>query len=145
MLPVIRKRVERGQSFVELALLLPILLVLAVGIGDLAFAMWTYSVMANAAQEGAAYASYAPADTAGIDARVRATSSVAVNWKDTEAVQVAVQNLSIAKKSCEGEPIQVTVSTRYNITTPFVGALLGRQWVVLAPSAKAVILSPTCP
>lgn len=48
---------ENGQSLVELALALPLLLVIVLGLGDLGRAFYYSSVIANAAREGASYAS----------------------------------------------------------------------------------------
>jgi hypothetical protein len=47
---------ERGQSLVEFAVILPILVVLLVGIFDLGHVVWTNDALTNAAREGARYA-----------------------------------------------------------------------------------------
>jgi hypothetical protein len=52
---VIRRRDERGQTLVELALILPIFLMLLVGIFDLGHVVWTNDLVSNAAREGARY------------------------------------------------------------------------------------------
>jgi len=49
------KRPARGQSLVEFALLLPILMLIAVVLLDLGRAVYYYSVIHNAAREGARY------------------------------------------------------------------------------------------
>jgi hypothetical protein len=51
---------ERGQSLVEMALILPILLLLVVGIVDLGRAFNNHVIITNAAREGARYASRYP-------------------------------------------------------------------------------------
>ncbi len=48
-------RDERGQSLVEYALVLPILLLLLVGIMEFGIAVFNYNTIANAAREGARY------------------------------------------------------------------------------------------
>ncbi len=55
-----RSRAEQGQSVAELALLLPLLVLLAVGVGDMGRAFHTYIVITNASREGARYASHFP-------------------------------------------------------------------------------------
>jgi len=49
-------RSERGQSLVELALVLPLLILLLMGIADLGRAFYSYIEITNAAREGARYA-----------------------------------------------------------------------------------------
>jgi hypothetical protein len=51
---------ERGQSLVEMALITLVLLFLVAGIADLGRAFYTYTVITNAAREGARYASLFP-------------------------------------------------------------------------------------
>lgn len=55
---ILRRR--HGQSVAELALLLPLLVLLAVGVADLGRAFHTYIVITNASREGARYASHFP-------------------------------------------------------------------------------------
>jgi Flp pilus assembly protein TadG len=63
-----RKINERrtGQSIIELALMLPVLLLLVVGVIDLGRVFFSYQAVVNAAREGARYAAMNPTDTAGI-------------------------------------------------------------------------------
>lgn len=49
------EREERGQSLVEVALFLPILLIILVGIVEVSHALTAYLVIANAAREGARF------------------------------------------------------------------------------------------
>jgi len=49
------ERGERGQSLVEIALFLPILLIILVGIVEVSHALTAYLVIANAAREGARF------------------------------------------------------------------------------------------
>jgi Flp pilus assembly protein TadG len=51
---------ERGQSLVELALLLPVILFVAMGVLDLGRAMYAYVAVSNAAQAGAEFAARNP-------------------------------------------------------------------------------------
>ncbi len=61
---------ESGQSLVEFAVMLTLLLILVSGILEAGRALFTYLAMRDAAQEGALYASTRPTDTAGIRNRV---------------------------------------------------------------------------
>jgi hypothetical protein len=57
---------KNGQSLVEMALLLPILLLLSVVTLDLGRGIYYYSTIYNAAREGARYGIIHPDDTVGI-------------------------------------------------------------------------------
>ncbi len=59
---------QRGQSLVEFALTLPLLLLILVGVLDLAQAYRGYVALTNAAREAARFAASHPIDTAGIQA-----------------------------------------------------------------------------
>ena len=62
----LKKRSENGQSLVEFAVSLVILMLLLSVIVDGARALFTYLSMRDASQEGALYASYKPNDSSGI-------------------------------------------------------------------------------
>lgn len=62
---------EKGQSLVELALLLPVLIMLLMGTVDLGRAFYTYVAITNAAREGARYGASFPTVNSGIRDRVR--------------------------------------------------------------------------
>ena len=60
-------RRETGQSIVELALTLPVLLLLLLGTVDVGRVFFDYIEMRNAVSEGATYASRHPTDTAQVE------------------------------------------------------------------------------
>ena len=62
---------SRGQSLVELALALPVLLLILLGTLDLGRVFFDYIQLRGAVHEGAAYGARHPTDDAGIVARVR--------------------------------------------------------------------------
>ncbi len=70
-----RSSKERGQAMVEFALVLPIIILIVVGVVDLGRAIYAYSVISNAAREGARYASVDPTNTAEITTRTKALTS----------------------------------------------------------------------
>jgi Flp pilus assembly protein TadG len=47
---------EKGQSLVELAISLPVILLILLGTFDFGMALFSYSIIRDAAQEGALYA-----------------------------------------------------------------------------------------
>jgi len=72
-------RDERGQSLVEYALVLPILLLLLLGIMEFGIAVFNYNTIANAAREGARY---------GI-----------VHWRDTDKGETGIREAALALTS----------------------------------------------
>ena len=63
-------RGRRGQSLVEMAVALPLLLLLVAGALDLAHVYSVSSIVANAVREGARYGATQPNDSSGIQNRV---------------------------------------------------------------------------
>lgn len=148
-------RSEHAQSLVELAVTLPILILLLVGTIDFGMAIFSYSMLRDAAQEGAFYGSFNPAGKAEIENRTRNISphredvifSSPVNLRDKDLVKVKVQTLG---KACQGSTkgiansIQVSVSYKYPVLMPFVGPVLGST-IPLTGTATNIILQPACP
>jgi Flp pilus assembly protein TadG len=141
--PAELSRGERGQSLVELALSLTIILLLLAGAVDFSMAYFSFSAMQDAAQEGALYGSVNPDDETGIITRVRSASSNPVNFADTTLVDVIV-TLS-ADPACEGDEVKVNVIYDYPISMPFIGAIIGSQKITLNASVTDTILQPVCP
>lgn len=78
-----RLRRDRGAALVELAVVLPLLLVVIAGIVDFGFALQRYEVLANAAREGARLSSEPGYDAAAVTARVRGYVKQGLNLDDT--------------------------------------------------------------
>jgi len=147
---VTNKRIERGekgQSMVELALTLLIILTLLAGAVDLGSAFFSYVAIRDAAQEGALYGSLYPTDTNGIYYRVRQSSSAPVNLSDISIVTVPPP--STPQGACRplsgSNPITVTVRYNYELSMPFIGAILGTDKIPLSASVTDTILNPKCP
>jgi Flp pilus assembly protein TadG len=98
---------ERGTSAIEFALVLPMFLLLIVGVGELARAIWIHGTVAHAAREGTRYAmvrgaeSKEPATAQEIESYVQgkagygSSTQVTTTWepdnKPGSVVQVSVQ------------------------------------------------------
>jgi Flp pilus assembly protein TadG len=160
-MPVIKSKFkpaqsERGQSLIELAITLPILILLLLGTLDFGMAIFSYSMLRDAAQEGAFYGSFNPTNVAEIENRARNISprseedvfSSPIRLRDTDLIKVNIKALGGA---CQGvhdgvaNTIQVNVSYRYPILMPFVGQLIGSKTIPLTGTATNVILQPQCP
>ncbi len=144
--PLIRSA-QRGQSLVELAVSLTVILLLLAGAVDFGMAFFSYTALRDAAQEGALYGSINPTNYDGITQRVRQASSTPVNLADESKVFVSI---SIIGEACQGttngstNAIQVMVAYNYPIIMPFLGRILGTQTIPLRAIITDTILSPIC-
>jgi len=151
---MIRKLVsafEKGQSFVELSVLLTILVILLGGVADFGRAYLIFLELRDAAQEGASYGSYSPTDFNGIETRVRETMKDPVDLSDPSIVQV-VPALSNPSYACSGfDPVSlkpneiiVTVIFDMPVGMPFLGTIIGSQEIPLVATVSNTILKPPC-
>ena len=104
---------SRGQSLVELALLLPIFLLLAVVTIDIGRGIYYYSAVFNGAREGARYGIIYPDDYGGIDTAVR-----------NLAVGLEPSNLYVDTSYPKEKTIQVHVCYNFILITPFANNLV---------------------
>lgn len=121
-----RRTAERGNSLVETALVLPVLMVLFLGIVEVAFLLFAHVQVANATREGARLGSlcrlHANCDT--LTDVVKTTvlgEAQFLNMTDADSggnTAVVVQPSSLAIAPAIGDPITVTVT--YNYSPPFV-------------------------
>src|SRR3954469_23498517 len=100
----IRSQGQRAQGLVELALALPIVLMLIMGVVDLGLALRSYVVLTNASREGARFAIVCPATDDLIKDRVVAYASSIV--KDNNDVTVTWGVPSARCKSGEGVEVK---------------------------------------
>jgi Flp pilus assembly protein TadG len=142
---------ERGQSLVELAVSMLVLLYLLCGAVEFGLAFFQYVQLRDAAQEGALYGSMDPANEANIRARVRGSSNSPINLADTALVpiDIKIDGGSVATAvgnhtACEGGALQVTVSYNHTVFMPFMSKFIGPT-IPLNAVVTDTILSPTCP
>jgi Flp pilus assembly protein TadG len=128
---------ERGQGLVEFAVGVIVLLILLMGMLDLGRAFFSYLSVLDAAQEGAAYGSIAPADTNGIRQRVRDTSTGPINFVDLRDSQIDVQ---VDTYACSGNNISISVQCNFTLVTPFIGGKI----LPLTAVVTDTILLPPC-
>lgn len=147
---------EKGQSLAELAVSLPVILLILLGTFDFGMALFSYSILRDAAQEGALYASFNPGNKNEIENRARnilprqddEVFSSPVDLRDKEQVTVEI---NVKGKTCQGVTrgvanyVEVRVSYNYPILMPFTGGIIGSDTIKLTGSASNVILQPPCP
>lgn len=97
---------SEGSALVELALVLPLLLLFSAALLGFGYAFTQVGVIVNAAREGARYGCSHAQDTGGIQARVLEEASGAGLSIDTNDVTVTYPSGGITS----GSPIKVTVT-----------------------------------
>jgi len=152
---------ERGQSLVEFAVSFLFIVLILVATVDFGRAFFTFLAMRDAAQEGAVYASICPRNGADIIDRSRTASRWPVDLNDANiSVKVTYQVPSFsctdlgATHDCDatlpapnpGTLVVVEVThTRFEITTPFLGSILGGQTIpIRAVITDAVLRNDLC-
>lgn len=154
---------ERGQSLVEFALVLPILLLLMMGILDLGRFLFLYSQTMNGAREGARYGSVSGLNTsptvpqyidcAGIRAAAIRTNGLAS--QPTITIEYDHGTDPVLNQGCEdvnnrpsasdilpGDRIRVSVEATYDFLTPGLRNVTGPITVTFT-SARTVLAGGT--
>ena len=122
-------RRERGQSLVETAIVVPILLLLLAAVIDFGRVFDAYIVLTNAAREGARFGSVNPSMS---DAHVKDLVVNDVLGSGTNITQMtgfnAVDNVTVVGQAEGSEVVKVTVTYRFNL---WFGGLIGFPSVTL--------------
>ena len=104
---------EHGQAMTEFALILPVLLLMAVGIFEFGRAFYTYSAIANAAREGARYGILNSSDSTGIKNKaIEGATTLGLN-----ASNITVQCISACAYDNQ---IRVTVTYSFVAVAPLI-------------------------
>jgi Flp pilus assembly protein TadG len=108
---------EKGQSMVEFALLLPVLILIIMGIMEFGLILNSYLALNNASREGARIGAVGGTDTQIRNAVL--TTSPTLNPSD---VSVVITPLQAVRKS--GDTLKVTVNYRYHTIIPIIGNII---------------------
>lgn len=130
-----RQHGQKGQSLVEFALVLPLLVLILSGLLDLGRVYYVLVTLEDMAAEGAAYAALHPYDASGIWNRAAQASGgmITVSPDDVDVEYPPVMYV--------GAPIKVTVRYSFRCITPFVGDLFPGGVIPLRGNATQAILS----
>lgn len=134
---------EKGQSLLEMAVSMIVLLMLLGGIVDFGRLFFTYIALREAAQEGATYASICPPgnvdNTMKIDNHVRASSQAPVDLTSYSTIMV---NAAFTSNPTPGSQLYVRVTYRnFHFIMPFLNMIQ----FDLAATAYDVALQFECP
>jgi Flp pilus assembly protein TadG len=129
---------EKGQSLVEMALTLPVLLLLTLGTVDLGLGFKTYMALTNAAREGARWVSIYPNDVAGARARAAEEAArIGLEEGDISTNSITITFSPNKSSYTAGERVTVTVSHEYTL---LFGAITGIPAVPFEATATMVVL-----
>jgi Flp pilus assembly protein TadG len=136
----------RAQALVELALILPVLLLLFVAALDLGRLFYSSITLSNAAREGAMEASVNPTSFVAGAACNKSNNRVmcrAVNEASGSFVTVSPSGVTLTcTPSCAkalGNDVTVRVEGQFSVITPIIAYFLGGQSVAIAAEATAQI------
>jgi Flp pilus assembly protein TadG len=130
------KAQEHGQSLVELALVLPVLLLLLLGLVDFGRVYYATVSLYDAAEEGAIYAAAFPDDALGAQQR----ASEATTGLITLTVADVDPPVFAADSHTPGSAVTVTVTYDFYFYTPMANMFFPDSRVTLRGEAvKAVI------
>jgi Flp pilus assembly protein TadG len=113
---------ENGQALIEAALIIPILLLIAVGIFEFGRAYQTWQILTNAAREGARLAVVPNPDLDAVEARVRGY------MQDGQLPKYATAQVSVNRNATITVNGQAISASRITINYPF-------DFIVLKPVA----------
>ncbi len=137
-----RLRQERGAELIEMALVLPLLLLIIMGIIDFGFMFREMNVVTNAAREGARTGILPSYDDADIDARVQQYMNAAgVNVTCPSAdclVLKPVIDVTAPSGTFQARDVRVTIFHDWTFLSP-ISAMFGGSFSSVALSGRAVM------
>ncbi len=116
-----RMKKNKGQSLVETALILPVLLLLLTGIIDFGLLFNSYLVVSNASREGARQAAVGKTD-----AEIRSAASNAAVSLDPARLEIGITPGEAARDT--GDSVTVTVRYGYSMITPVIAAFFPEEF-----------------
>lgn len=123
---------ERGTAVLEMAMVLPLMLLLVMGTLDFGRAVYGYNALANAARDGARFASVDPTNTPCI--RTTAVRNGAPANLTTGGVTVTLPGTVDL-----GQPVTVSVQSSYQPLSALIADAIGASSVTLKAHATMQI------
>jgi Tfp pilus assembly protein PilV len=130
-----KNKPNRGQSLVEVALVLPIILMILLGLLDFGRAYFTLVALHDAADEGATYAAIRQSSLEEIQERTADASTRLV------PIDPATVRLVTPATIAVGAPITVVVDYELELYTPFVQGMLPDDQLILHGQATQPIIT----
>jgi Flp pilus assembly protein TadG len=128
-----RGRRERGQSLVETAVVLPILLLLVAAVVDFGRAFDAYIVLTNAAREGARFGSVKPTLSEGEVKQIVVDDVLGSGTNITHMGGFTADNVTVEGQTATSEVVKVTVTYQFDL---WFGRLVGIPRLTLTKEAS---------
>ena len=143
-----RKLQAKGQSLVEFAVGITVLLIILAGVVDVGRALFTFISYRDAAEEGAAYGALFPTYCNQVEDRALSI----LGYPPTIQANVTIDNypclaaLTVSPTpSCLGHTITVEVKDpHFEITMPFLSAIIGTNHFPLSAIVHNTIIRTPC-
>jgi Flp pilus assembly protein TadG len=129
-----QRQPQTGQSLLEFAIILPVLLIIAAGVLDVGRLYFAYVAVTDAASEGAAYAAAHPTSESYVIARARDASNLTADESEIEFLCPTCPTVA------SGDPVTVTVTYSFTLATPIVSAFVPGGAIPLRAVASEAIL-----
>lgn len=139
---------ESGQSLVEVAIGMIVLLVIFSGLVDFGRAYFAFIAIEDAANEGATFLSIRPtchyASNPGCDDpnnafyRAAHSSSGEIDWSKAD---IDIDGFLVNGEATVGDPVSVTITYDLPLITPFLPPILGRDSITLTTTASHIIIT----
>ncbi len=109
---------RKGQSLVETALVLPVILLILTGIVDFGLLFNNYMMVSNASREGARTAAIGSTDE-----KIRTVVNTVAASLDTSKLTVTISPDQMVGRT-SGDAVAVTVEYEYKMITPVIAAII---------------------
>ena len=148
-----RQRRDKGQSIVEVALVLPVVVMLMLGLLDFGRAYYAIVALRDAADEGASYAAMNPTDVDGICRRAVEASRQLVQIREDGVAITYSPALTVVCPERPGDgnlvrptlfvggPVTVTTSLALELYTPFASSFIPGDLLTLRGRATHAIIT----
>ncbi len=136
-------RAERGQSLVEMAVVLPILLLLALGTFDLGRAIFAHIALTEATQEGSLYAAHEYGDPKSTDTVATREAKIQARIV-TSSSSESVVNATVTVESCSSASIVIRSEYPLPVISPPARLVFGPT-IGLAVEVAATNIKGECP
>ena len=123
---------DKGSALVEAAAIIPLILLLSLGVIDVARAFFESAKVQEAAQEGAYYASLNPVDPSEAIARAE------------DAIQVPDFTGTVTVTCPTQDQVTVTVVHTFNIITPIASNIIGNTIDLTHAQTARVLTADAC-
>jgi Flp pilus assembly protein TadG len=122
---------ERGQSMVEFAVMLPLLILIVMAILEFGMIMNSYLAINNAAREGARLGI-----VGGTDDQIRSIILSTSPSLTSQDLTIVITPDSLSRKS--GDTLKITLHYNFHLTIPIISSLLNNLVVLNAVTSMRV-------